>query len=109
MIPDPAPPFEFEPSAAMKERMRRMVERAAELGARDQVVRALTEVVRRLIQTPRSWGDPVRNYRHAQLTEYRAQYDQLRCIYAVHDRVPIVFLSALTPLEGHPLFGQGFD
>jgi hypothetical protein len=71
----------------------------------NEAVKALTEVTRFLIQSPRSWGDPVRHYRGAELTEYRGQHWNLRCRYAVHDRVPIVFLTDITPLEENPLFG----
>jgi hypothetical protein len=109
MIPDPSPPFEFQPSGAMRERMRRMIERAIELGVGDQVVDALTEITRRLVMSPRSWGDPLRNFRHAKTVEYRGQYEKFRCIYSVHDRVPIVFMTELVPLEGNPLYGQDLD
>jgi len=47
----------------------------------------------------------MRRYRHAQLTEYRGLHWILLCRYAVHDRVPIVFLTDITPLEENPLFG----
>ena len=54
---------------------------------------------------PREWGDPVRHYAHLKMTEYRGQHWQLRCRYSVHDRVPIVFLTEITPLPDSPLFG----
>ncbi len=109
MIPDPSPPFEFEPSGAMKDRIRRMIDRAIVLGVRDQIVRALQEIVQFVTQSPRSWGDPVRNFRHAELTQFRAIHRKFRCVYSVHNRVPIVFLNELTPLKGNPLFGGNYD
>lgn len=54
---------------------------------------------------PRDWGDPVRQYRKPQLTEYRAQHWKLQFRYTVHDRIPIVFLLEITPLPDSPLFG----
>jgi hypothetical protein len=39
------------------------------------------------------------------LTEYHGRHWNLRCKYAVHDRIPIVFLLEITVLEGNPVFG----
>ncbi|MBO0698595.1 MAG: hypothetical protein J2P46_09385 [Zavarzinella sp.] len=86
-----------------------MVERATQLGARDEIVRALTEITAFLVQSPRSWGDPIRNFRHARTVQYRGQHKDFRCTYSVHDRIPIVFMTELTPLEGNPLYGEKFD
>jgi hypothetical protein len=105
VIPDPSPPFEFQPSEYIKERFRALLEVAAHRGVLSEAASALTEVTRLLIQSPRDWGDPIRHYRGAHLTEYRGLHWNLRCRYAVHDRVPIVFLTDVTPLEENPLFG----
>jgi hypothetical protein len=43
------------------------------------------------------------------LTQFRAIHRKFRCVYSVHNRVPIVFLNELTPLKGNPLFGGNYD
>ncbi len=105
MIPDPSPPFEFEPSQEIRERVRALVDRASEQGLRDEAIVAFAEIHRFLTMKPRKWGDPVRYLRNAKLTEFRGIHWNLLCRYAVHDRVPIVFLIEITPLEESPLFG----
>ena len=62
-------------------------------------------ILDRLRQGPREWGDPIRDYRHARRTEFHASHWKVRFEYAVHARVPIVFLLDFWPLEGDPLFG----
>jgi hypothetical protein len=105
MIPDPSPPFEFEPSREIREPVRTLVDRATEQGLRDEAIEAFARIYYLLTMKPRKWGDPVRRYRNAQLTEYRGFHWDLMCRYAVHDRVPIVFLIEITPLEESPLYG----
>ena len=104
MIPDPWPPFEFEPSEAIRERLEALLNLAAARGVLGEAADALTEIIRLLVHEPRRWGDPMRGYRHALLTQYRGVHWNVRCQYAVHDRVPIVFLTEITPLPGCPLF-----
>ena len=86
-----------------------MLDRAKTLGIASKIELAIAEVLHRLTQAPRDWGDPLRNYRHAHTVEYRGLHKNFRCTYSVHDRVPIVFMTELTPLEGNPLFGERFD
>jgi hypothetical protein len=105
VIPDPSPPFEFELSGAMRERLEHLLAGAAERGVLQDAATALAEILRRLANTPRKWGDPIQNLRHANLTVYRGMHWELRCQYAVHNRVPIVFLTEILPLERNPLFG----
>ena len=105
MIPDPSPPFEFEPSGAIRERFEQLLVAAEARGVLAEAGEAPAEIVRRLVRRPRRWGDPIRHPAHAQLTQYRGVHWNLACYYAVHDRVPIVFLTDITPLEESPLFG----
>lgn len=109
MIPDPAPPFEFEPSGAIKERLRRLLERAEALGVRPAVATAIREIVDLLRSQPREWGDPLRHFRNAQTTQFAGHHRKFRCVYSVHDRVPIVFLTGIYPMPGNPLYGQELD
>jgi len=109
IIPDPSPPFELGVSQSLQERARRMIEKAGALGvARDTEV-AIAEILHRLVIRPRSWGDPLMNLRHLNAVQYRGLHKDFRCIYSVHERIPIVFMTELTPLEGNPLFGHNFD
>jgi hypothetical protein len=86
-----------------------MLDRAGEIGRRPEIERSIAFIVDRLVRDPRGWGDPVRDLRHAKLTEYHGRHDNFLAVYAVHERVPMVFLSQLTPLEGNPLYGETFD
>ncbi len=108
MIPDPAPPYELDMSGILKQRIRRMVERADQLGAGPAIRRSIAKMFNRLINRPREWGDPVQNRPHAQLVEYHGRYGEFVAIYAVHDRIPMVFFNHLIPLPRNPLFGENF-
>jgi len=106
MIPDPSPPYEFEPSEAMRERIRNLIDRAGKLGHRAAAIQAFAKIFDYLTRAPRDWGDPIRKYKKMKLTEYHGRHWNLRCVYSVHDRVPIVFLTKVIPLPGNPLFGK---
>lgn len=109
MIPDPAPPYELGTSAILRERIHRMLNRAADLGILPEIELAIAEIIHLLTQSPRGWGDPLRNFQHAQTVEYRGQHRNFQCYYSIHDRIPIVFVASLTTLEGNPLHGENFD
>jgi hypothetical protein len=109
VIPDPSPPFELGASGAIRERMQRMVGRAAALGVQSAVAQAFGEILERLVSRPREWGDPLRHFRNAQTTQYAGHHRKFRCVYSVHDRVPIVFLTDIYPMPGNPLYGETFD
>lgn len=109
MIPDPAPPYELDAPGAFTARVRKILERAKAKGVSDEIERAIAEILSLLIQGPREWGDPIRNYRHAQLTEFHGRHRHFLCVYAVHDRIPTVFATQLIVQEGNPLFGEQFD
>ncbi|HKB03152.1 MAG TPA: hypothetical protein VKD90_13080 [Gemmataceae bacterium] len=89
--------------------MRRMLQRAAELGMQGAVSQALTEILHRLTNEPRVWGDPLRRFRKLQMTQYGGTSRWIRCEYSVHDRVPTVVLTNLFALPGNPLYGESFD
>jgi hypothetical protein len=109
MIPDPAPPFELDASGLFRERTRRMLARARELGVGPQVERAVAEIFLQLRQRPRDWGDPVRDFRNLNFVEYHGRHAKLPCVYSVHVRIPTVVITRLVPQDGHPLFGEDFD
>jgi hypothetical protein len=93
----------------MKERMRRLLDRADARGVRPAIATALREIVDLLVNKPREWGDPLRHFRHAQTTQYAGHHRRFRCIYSVHNRVPIVFLTGIHPMPGNPLYGEAID
>jgi hypothetical protein len=109
VIPDPAPPYELGASDLLRERIERMLARAAQRGIRPETERSLNDFLEHLVMNPRGWGDPIRNLRNAHQVEYHGRHDRFLAIYTVHDRVPIVFLWYLIPQEGNPLFGENFD
>lgn len=109
MIPDPAPPFEVDASGRFLERTLRMLARARATGIGPEVERAVAEIFHMLRERPRDWGDPVRNFRHAQFIEYHGRHQKFLCIYSVHVRIPTVVVTHIIPQDGHPLFGQDFD
>ena len=105
MSPDPAPPYEFGLSDALRERIQRMLDRAAARGIGPEIQEAVATIFSRLINEPRKWRpDP-----EAQQVEYHGRHNRFLAVYTVHDRVPIVFLWKLIPQEGNPLFGENFD
>lgn len=109
MTPDPAPPFEFDMSGALRERVRRMLVRATELGVGQPIALALRAIMDAVTNRPREWGDPVRHFQHSQLTYYHGHHANFLAEYSVHDRVPMVFLINIVPLPGSPLHGENFD
>jgi len=100
VIPDPAPPYEFDASGAFTSRVRKMLDRAKAIGVGDEIERAIAEIFSLLIKEPREWGDPIRDYRHAHLTEYHSRHRKFLCVYGVHTRIPTVFATQLIAQEG---------
>jgi hypothetical protein len=109
VIPDPSPPFEVDASGYTRDRMRQMLNRAAQLGVQPEIAHTLTDILRRLETDPREWGDPLWRFHAAQMTQFGGSLRRLRCEYSVHDRIPTVVITNLFPLPGNPLYGQGFD
>ena len=109
MVPDPAPPFEVDASGEFKDRLRRRLRRAFELGVSGEFGRSLAEITDLVTQKPREWGDPVKDFRHIQFTQYHGTHRGFVCIYSVHNRIPMVVVTKLIPLEGNPLFGGNYD
>jgi hypothetical protein len=109
MIPDPSPPYEVDASGLFKDRLRRMLRRASDLGVRAEIDRAVGEISDLLTQRPREWGDPIKDFRIIHFTQYHATHKGFVCIYSVHDRIPTVVVTNLIPLEGNPLYGGSYD
>lgn len=103
MIPDPPPPFDVDLSAALRERIDALGERAAERGIAGRFWSAVDEIMENLRTRPREWGEPFSKLRGFQMTARLMVYRQLRVVFSVHDRVPLVILWSLSPTTGHPL------
>jgi hypothetical protein len=109
VIPDPAPPFEVDASGRVRDRIRRMLDRAAQLGVQTHVAGSLQAVLGRLTTDPRDFGDRLWHFHSLQMTQYGGTTDGLRCKFSVHDRIPTVVITNLFPLPGHALYGQNLD
>jgi hypothetical protein len=109
MIPDPAPPFEVDASGLIRDRIRRMLQLAADLGVQPEISAALTAILQHLMTDPREWGDPLWRFHTLQMTQYGGTAHGFRCGYSVHDRIPTVVMTNLFPLPGNPLYGESFD
>jgi hypothetical protein len=103
VIPDPPPPFDLDMSAATRERIDVLGERAAQLGIAGQFWWAIDEIMEELRTRPRDWGEPFRNLSGFQMTARLAVHRKLRVVFSVHDRIPLVVLWSLSPTTGHPL------
>jgi hypothetical protein len=106
VIPDPAPPFEVNASGEIKDRIRQMLHRAAELGVQPAIASTLTAILQRLMTDPREWGDPHWRFHTLQMIQYGGSMNGMRCEYSVHERVPTVVITKLFPLAGNPLYGK---
>jgi hypothetical protein len=109
VIPDPAPPYEFDVSGDLKDRLRRMLARASQLGIGYEVAVAFREIIDSVTNRPRSWGDPLRHFGASQMIYYRGSTGGFAAVYSVHDRIPMSFLYDIVPLPGHPMYGESFD
>ena len=109
MIPDPAPPYEFDMSGDLKDRLRRMLIRASELKIGYETATAFREIIDAVTNRPRDWGDPLRHFGASQMIYYRGLYGGFAAVYSVHDRIPMSFLYDITPMPEHPLYGVSFD
>ena len=108
MIPDPAPPFEVDASGKVRERIRRILQRAAARGVQPAISQALTNILGRLTIDPRDWGDTLWHFHTLQMTQYGGTLHGFRCEYSVHDRIPTVVLTNLVPIAGNPRYGESF-
>jgi hypothetical protein len=103
MIPDPVPPYEVSLAGTAPRDIAHLLTRSPSLGLRAEVDRLLSQIVKQLRQQPRTWGDPLRDFRSLQAVQYRGRVGFLLAYYSVQDRLPWVFLSSVTAPKGHPL------
>jgi hypothetical protein len=103
MIPDPPPPFDLDMSQMLRDHIRELGRRAVRAGIGGEFRDAVADVLEQLRTRPREWGEPFRNLRGFQMTARLAVHRQLRIVFSVHERVPLVVLWSLDPVSGHPL------
>jgi hypothetical protein len=106
MTPDPNAPYSVSTLGKAAESLKRILDRAAHLGIRPEVVAGLYEIRDALTSRPRDWGDPIRNFRQLRMIQYRGLMLPLIAYYAVHDEASMVVFSDLTVPRGLPLAGS---
>ncbi|HVK19553.1 MAG TPA: hypothetical protein VM533_21645 [Fimbriiglobus sp.] len=97
------PPYTVSASGAARDQIRQLARRAIRAGLRREFFDDLRSANHRLRHDPGSWGDRLRDYRHAGLGEYRAMSSVLIVHYGVHEASRQVFvrevrLSPYSPL-----------
>jgi hypothetical protein len=77
---------------------------AARSGLSEVLETTLNAIEVILAQTPRTWGDPERNYPGMQATQFVRHMvsDGLRVIYPVHNSEPVVIVRSISPIRGGP-------
>jgi hypothetical protein len=104
MSPDPGRRFTVSWNGSGLDRVRRLSEKARELGVGPDWVTTLRRIEYQL-QTDPGTGDPLYPLRGLGLMVHRSIVDRVEAVYAVHDTQPIVFVIRLTPRFDHPLEG----
>jgi hypothetical protein len=105
MTPSSYGPFQLELTANQRLRIRQLIDLARSAGIGPSFIADLTAIVANLIDRPRDWGDPLHGLRSLDLTMFRGIHAKIAVTFAVHDRLPIVFLREITPILDHPLGG----
>lgn len=102
------PPFQITLAGTCAARLQVLAEQAKHLGLAHRFAQFLRHMMGSLEQRPREWGDPVSGKYWMQSVVYRRYVlsVQFRVDHAVHDPAPQVWVSAVEPLGGSPLFGS---
>jgi len=104
MNPAPRPgPFTVRLTEPARVEVTRLLRRARRWGMEARLTAALAAIEQILIARPTAWGEERRRYPAAKLVGHHQIHDQLHLLYVVHDEVPLVRVSHLTPVLGHPL------
>jgi hypothetical protein len=96
-------PYAIAASTGTMEVIRRLYNRARDLGVLDRFSRSMEDIYEALRTRPNKWGDPIANLRGLRMTQYRRVYDELRVVYGVHLDHPVVWLASVAPVMNHPL------
>lgn len=98
-----AQPYQVAYAGAAKALVRELYSDAAKAGIVMRISKSLREVEGHLELHPTDWGDPFRHLHYAKITVYRRVHDQLNIEYGVHTIEPLVWVSLVEPVLGHPL------
>lgn len=107
MASDPTPRFTVSWSQQGLDQVRRINERAREIGILADWAGTLRRITDRLETDPRVYGDPLYPLRSLKLLIHRLIVDRVEVLYGVHETEPQVFIQSVRPRFGHPL--EGFD
>jgi hypothetical protein len=92
MASDPTPRFTVSWSQRGLDRVRRMSERAREIGILADWTQTLRRILDRLETEPRVHGDPLYSLRSLELLVHRLIVDRVEVLYGVHETEPQVFI-----------------
>jgi hypothetical protein len=87
--------YRLEASQAVKQRVRQLSDLALTQRQARRFSSAFTELVRSLIETPSSIGEPLRDLLTLKLVEYHASVDAIHVRYAVDETNRVVYLQSL--------------
>jgi hypothetical protein len=105
MSPSSYGPFQLELTANQRTRIRQLINQARSAGIGPSFIADLTAIVANLIDRPRDWGDPLHDLHSLDLTMFRGIHAKIAVTFAIHNRLPIVFLREIIPILDHPLAG----
>ena len=109
MVPEPSPPFEISVRGEVTDYMRALLGRAAAAGIHASVSKEITVINDRLLGDPRNFGEITHDLRILQLENFLATQNGIRVVFAVHKRIPIVFVNNVRLLPSHPLYDPAKD
>jgi len=102
-VASPQPPYRL--SWMCLAELRRLRDRALQLGVGPQLRQALQTITARLADDPLDWGDPLFRLRGLSLLVHLRIHAKLRVVYGVHDTQRVVFVRGIQPVFDHPLAG----
>lgn len=109
MLPDPSPPFDVDFNGRALEQVRGILQRAVIADTDDDLRRSLGAIVQALRKDPRGFGEILHDLRVLQLENFLATENGIRVVFAVHKRIPIVFVNDVRLLPSHPLYDPAKD
>jgi hypothetical protein len=100
----PKPPFRVSYLSDCFDPLAGAVAFAARSSLSELLENAINMIELILAQTPRTWGDPQRNYPGMKATQYVRHMvsDGIRVIYLVHNSEPVVIVRSISPIRGGP-------
>ena len=96
--------FRVELAGLASRHLERLATRASERGLRPLLREVVHQMIERLETEPRDWCDPYNNYHSLNAVGYGRTIVEagIRVGYAVHDTVPVVWITSVIPLVDSP-------